>query len=314
MRNIHWTYAGQRRIIGLMVRDTNSRLGRDVVAVLGSGTSNQVGAAIGALAFPTIGPAGVVAVRQVVAAVALMTISRPPVRRLVWSQWWPVLVLAAIFSVMNLSLYVAIDRIGLGLAVTLEFLGPLAVALFGSRRRSEMMIAVGAAIGVYILILPDSSSDLIGVGLALLAAACWAGYILINRVVGTRLPGVQAPALASTISATLYLPVLVVLISQGRLVGMPLVYGLVAGVLSSTVPFAVDLKVLRSVPPRLFGILMSAQPALAALAGLVLLDQVMVMHEWIGMAMIIAANVLAVALANRRPVARPVPVLEPTGH
>lgn len=303
-----------RRIIGLMVRDTNSRLGRDVVAVLGSGTSNQVGAAIGALAFPTIGPAGVVAVRQVVAAVALMTISRPPVRRLAWSQWWPVLVLAAIFSVMNLSLYVAIDRIGLGLAVTLEFLGPLAVALFGSRRRSEMMIAVGAAIGVYILILPDSSSDLIGVGLALLAAACWAGYILINRVVGTRLPGVQAPALASTISATLYLPVLVVLISQGRLVGMPLVYGLVAGVLSSTVPFAVDLKVLRSVPPRLFGILMSAQPALAALAGLVLLGQVMVMHEWIGMAMIIAANVLAVALANRRPVARPVPVLEPTSH
>ncbi len=297
-----------------MVRDTNSRLGRDVVAVLGSGTSNQVGAAIGALAFPTIGPAGVVAVRQVVAAVALMTISRPPVRRLAWSQWWPVLVLAAIFSVMNLSLYVAIDRIGLGLAVTLEFLGPLAVALFGSRRRSEMMIAVGAAIGVYILILPDSSSDLIGVGLALLAAACWAGYILINRVVGTRLPGVQAPALASTISATLYLPVLVVLISQGRLVGMPLVYGLVAGVLSSTVPFAVDLKVLRSVPPRLFGILMSAQPALAALAGLVLLGQVMVMHEWIGMAMIIAANVLAVALANRRPVARPVPVLEPTSH
>ncbi len=303
-----------RRIIGLMVRDTNSRLGRDVVAVLGSGTSNQVGAAIGALAFPTIGPAGVVAVRQVVAAVALMTISRPPVRRLAWSQWWPVLVLAAIFSVMNLSLYVAIDRIGLGLAVTLEFLGPLAVALFGSRRRSEMMIAVGAAIGVYILILPDSSSDLIGVGLALLAAAYWAGYILINRVVGTRLPGVQAPALASTISATLYLPVLGVLISQGRLVGMPLVYGLVAGVLSSTVPFAVDLKVLRSVPPRLFGILMSAQPALAALAGLVLLGQVMVMHEWIGMAMIIAANVLAVALANRRPVARPVPVLEPTSH
>lgn len=294
-----------------MVRDTNSRLGRDVGAVLGAGTSNQIGAAMGALAFPAIGPAGVVAVRQVVAAVALMSISRPPVRRLVWSQWWPVLVLAAIFSVMNLSLYVAIDRIGLGLAVTLEFLGPLAVALFGSRRRSELLIAGGAAVGVYVLILPDSSSDLIGVGLALLAAACWAGYILINRVVGTRLPGVQAPALASTISATLYLPILIVLISQGRLAGLPLLYALAAGVLSSTVPFAIDLMVLRSVPPRLFGVLMSVQPGLAALAGLVLLGQVLVMHEWIGMAMIVAANVLAVALANRSPVTAPTPVLEP---
>lgn len=290
---------------------SNSTLGRDVGAVLGAGTSNQIGAALGALAFPAIGPSGVVAVRQVVAAVALMSISRPPVRRLVWSQWWPVLVLAVIFSVMNLSLYVAIDRIGLGLAVTLEFLGPLAVALFGSRRRSELLIAAGAAVGVYVLILPDSSSDLIGVGLALLAAACWAGYILINRVVGTRLPGVQAPALASTISATLYLPVLVVLISQGRLGGLPLLYALAAGVLSSTVPFAIDLMVLRNVPPRLFGVLMSAQPALAALAGLVLLGQVLVMHEWVGMAMIVTANVLAVTLANRRPVAAPSPALEP---
>lgn len=290
---------------------SNSTLGRDVGAVLGAGTSNQIGAALGALAFPAIGPSGVVAVRQVVAAVALMSISRPPVRRLVWSQWWPVLVLAVIFSVMNLSLYVAIDRIGLGLAVTLEFLGPLAVALFGSRRRSELLIAAGAAVGVYVLILPDSSSDLIGVGLALLAAACWAGYILINRVVGRRLPGVQAPALASTISATLYLPVLVVLISQGRLGGLPLLYALAAGVLSSTVPFAIDLMVLRNVPPRLFGVLMSAQPALAALAGLVLLGQVLVMHEWVGMAMIVTANVLAVTLANRRPVAAPSPALEP---
>lgn len=294
-----------------MVRTTESRLGRDVAAVLGSGTSNQVGAATGALAFPFIGPAGVVAVRQVVAAVTLMSISRPPIRRLVWSQWWPVLVLALIFSVMNLSLYTAIDRIGLGLAVTLEFLGPLAVALFGSRGRSELMIAAGAAVGVYVLILPDSSSDLVGVGLALLAAVCWAGYILINRVVGTRLPGVQAPALASTVSALLYLPVLVVLISQGRLAGMPLIYGLAAGVLSSAVPFAIDLKVLRSVPPRLFGVLMSVHPGLAALAGVILLGQIPAVHEWIGMAIIVTANVLAVTLAHRRPVEMSAPVLEP---
>lgn len=287
------------------------RLRRGVAAVLGSGTSNQVGAATGAMAFPLIGPAGVVAVRQVVAAVTLMTISRPQIRRMRWSQWWPVLVLAVIFSVMNLSLYMAIDRIGLGLAVTLEFLGPLGVALFGSRGRSEWLIALGAAIGVYVLILPDSSSDLLGVGLAMLAAACWAGYILINRIVGTRLPGVQAPALASTISAMLYMPVVVMLVAQGRLTGMPLLYALAAGVLSSAVPFAIDLMVLRSVPPRLFGVLMSVHPGLAALAGLVLLGQVPAAHEWVGMAMIVLANVAAVTMAHRTPVEEPTPVLEP---
>lgn len=293
------------------MREKNAKLGRGVAALLGSGTSTQVGAALGALAFPVLGPAGVVAVRQLVAAVALMALSRPSVRRLVWSQWWPVLVLAAIFSVMNLSLYVAIDRIGLGLAVTLEFLGPLAVALFGSRGRSELMIAAGAAAGVYVLILPDASSDLVGVGLALFAAACWAGYIMVNRVAGSRLPGVQAPALAASISAVLYLPVLVALISQGRLDGMPLLYALAAGVLSSVVPYATDLVVLRSVPPRLFGVLMSAQPGLAALAGLVLLGQVPTMHEWIGIAMIAGANVLAVTRANRRHSTAPTPLLEP---
>lgn len=293
-----------------MMAESDSKLGRGVAALLGSGTSTQVGAALGALAFPVLGPAGVVAVRQLVAAVALMALSRPSIRRLVWSQWWPVLVLAVIFSMMNISLYVAIDRIGLGLAVTLEFLGPLAVALFGSRGRSEMLIAAGAAAGVYVLILPDASSDLIGVGLALFAAACWAGYILVNRVAGSRLPGVQAPALAATISAFLYLPVLVVLISQGRLGGMPLVYALAAGVLSSVIPYATDLVVLRTVPPRLFGVLMSAQPGLAALAGLVVLGQVPAVHEWIGMAIIAGANVLAVTRANRRPSRVPTPLLE----
>jgi len=229
-----------------------------------------------------------------------------------WGQWWPVLVLAVIFSVMNLSLYVAIDRIGLGLAVTLEFLGPLAVALFGSRGRSDLMLAVAAGVGVYVLVLPDASSDPIGIGLALLAAACWAGYIVVNRVAGSRLPGVQAPALAATLSAFIYMPVLVMLVVQGRLAGAPLVYAIAAGVLSSVIPYATDLMVLRSVPPRLFGVLMSAQPGLAALAGLVVLGQVLALHEWIGLAIVATANALAVLLATPvRSLPVPAPVLEP---
>lgn len=271
-----------------------------VAALLASGASNQVGAALGAHAFPMIGPAGVVAVRQIVAAVTLLSISRPSVRRWTWIQWWPTLLLAGVFATMNLTLYTAIDRIGLGLAVTLEFLGPLAVALLGSRSRVDLLIALGAGAGVYVLVLPDASSDLVGIGLALVAAACWASYILLNRTLGTRLPGLQAPAVATSISALIYLPVLAALTSQGRLSGMPLMYAIGTGLLSSVVPYAVDLVTLRTVPPRLFGVLMSAQPGLAALAGLVLLNQVPAAHEWSGIVIVALANAAAVTIADRR--------------
>src|SRR5689334_2761104 len=113
--------------------------------MLASALGNQLGAAIGYRAFGAIGPAGVVAVRQVVAAAVLLPVARPPLRRMTWAQWWPALLLAAVFGCMNLSLYVAIDRIGLGLAMTLEFLGPLAVALAGSRSRLDLLIAAVAA-------------------------------------------------------------------------------------------------------------------------------------------------------------------------
>ena len=122
-----------------------------------SAFSNQLGAAGGSLAFPVIGPAGVVAVRQIVAAAILLPLVRPSVRALTRSQWWPVLFLAVVFGTMNLSLYSAIDRIGLGLAVTLEFLGPLAVALLSSRSRANMICALGAGAGVVAICRPQPS-------------------------------------------------------------------------------------------------------------------------------------------------------------
>src|SRR4051794_2436202 len=166
------------------------RRSRRGVALMATGAvANQSGAGIAAHAFDSIGPVGVVGVRQLVAAVLLMPVARPPVRRLRWSQWWPVLLLSLVFTCMNASLYLAIDRIGLGLAVTLEFLGPLVVALAGSRTRWDLLAAVVAGIGVYVLVLPGPATDLLGVGLGLCAAACWGSYILLNRVAGTRLPG-----------------------------------------------------------------------------------------------------------------------------
>lgn len=260
-----------------------------------SGLSSQVGAGAGAHAFLAIGPSGVVAVRQLVAAAVLLPVARPPLRRLTWPQWWPVLLLAVVFGVMNLSLYTAIDRIGLGLAVTLEFLGPLSVALLGARSRRDLLPALAAGIGVYVLVLPGPASDVIGLSLGLLAALCWAAYILLNRLAGTRLPGLQAPALATAVSALAYLPVLAVLVAQDRLSGMPLLYAVAAGVLSSVVPYAADLTALRDVPPRLFGVVMSAHPVLAGLVGTVLLGQVLVPREWVGIGIVVAANAAAVA-------------------
>src|SRR5687768_14718112 len=267
--------------------------------MLVSGASSQVGAGVGAHAFPAVGPAGVVAVRQLVAAAVLLPVARPRLRRMTWPQWWPALLLAAVFGVMNLSLYTAADRIGLGLAVTLEFLGPLSVALLGSRSRADLLTAAAAATGVYVLVLPGPSSDYLGIASGLVAAACWAAYIVLNRVAGTRLPGLQAPAVATGLSALAYLPVLALLVADGRLGGRTLVYAVTAGVLSSVVPYAADLTALRDVPQRLFGVFMSVHPVLAGLAGLVLLGQVLDLHEWAGMAMVVAANAVAVAAAQR---------------
>jgi inner membrane transporter RhtA len=266
--------------------------------MLVGGAGSQAGAGIGAHAFPALGPAGVVAVRQLVAALVLLPVARPPLLRMTWSQWWPALLLAAVFGIMNLSLYTAIDRIGLGLAVTLEFVGPLSVALLGSRSRADLLTAAAAAVGVYVLVLPGPSTDYLGVGLALIAAACWAAYILLNRTAGRRLPGLQAPAVATLLSAFAYLPVLWLLASQGRLTGLPLLYAVAAGVLSSVVPYAADLTALRLVPQRLFGVFMSVHPVLAGLAGLVLLGQVLQLHEWAGIVLVVTANAAAVAAAQ----------------
>jgi inner membrane transporter RhtA len=278
-----------------------SRVATGVATMVGSAASSQMGAAVGAHAFPAIGPAGVVAVRQFVAAAVLLPVARPDVRRMSWAQWWPTLLLGLAFGGMNLGLYIAIDRIGLGLAVTLEVLGPLAVALLGSRTRRDLWCAFGALAGVYVLVLPGPSSDYVGIGLGLVAAACWAAYILLNRLLGTRLPGLQGPALGTSVSALLYLPVAVTILAHGRWDGATIAYAVAAGVFSSVVPYAADFVALRRVPAPFFGLFMSVHPVLAALAGLLLLGQALDLHEWAGIAVVISAN--AVALTPRRPAA-----------
>ncbi|UNZ18457.1 EamA family transporter [Streptomyces sp. 891-h] len=263
--------------------------------MLASSVSNQSGAAIASVAFPAIGPVGVVAVRQWVAAVLLLAAGRPRLRSFTAAQWRPVLGLAVVFAAMNLSLYSAIDRIGLGLAVTLEFLGPLTVALAGSRRRLHLGCAVAAAAAVVVLVRPEPSTDYLGIALALLAAVCWGCYILLNRTVGERLPGAQGSAAAALVSGALYLPIGVAVLLHHRPTLTAAGCALAAGVLSSAVPFLSDLLALRRVPAQFFGVFMSVNPVAAALIGLLALDQHLPAVSWLAVLVIVAANTVAVS-------------------
>jgi len=243
----------------------------------GSAAANQLGAATAALAFPVLGPAGVVAIRQWVAGAVLLTTVRPRFTSFTRAQWRPVVALALIFATMNLSLYLAIDRIGLGLAVTLEFLGPLSVALLASRRAIDWGCALVAGTAVVVLARPQPSTDYVGIGLAVLAAACWAGYILVNRVVGVRLPGSQGPAAAAGLSALLYVPVGIWVLAS----------------------HPVTVVALRRIPARFFGVFMSVNPVFAALTGLVVLGQSLAFADWLAITAIVTANAVSVGGGRR---------------
>ncbi|MGA8456561.1 MAG: EamA family transporter [Streptosporangiaceae bacterium] len=270
-----------------------------IALMTGSALSSQLGAATAALAFPVLGPAGVVAIRQWVAGAVLLTSVRPKFRSFTGRQWRPVLALALIFATMNLSLYAAINTIGLGLAVTLEFLGPLAVALLASRRAIDLGCALAAAAAVVVLARPQPTTDYAGIGLALLAAACWAGYILVNRVVGERLPGSQGPAAAATLSALLYVPVGIWVLASHPVTAVALGRAATAGVLCSAVPMVTDLLALRRVPARFYGVFMSVNPVFAALVGLVVLRQSLQPADWLAITAIVAANTLALSAGGR---------------
>jgi inner membrane transporter RhtA len=271
-----------------------------IALMTGSALSSQVGAAIAVLAFPVLGPAGVVAIRQWVAGAVLLTTVRPKFRSFTGRQWRPVLALALIFATMNLSLYEAIDTIGLGLAVTLEFLGPLAVALLASRRATDLGCALTAGAAVVVLTRPQPTTDYAGVGLALLAAACWASYIMVNRVVGSRVPGSQGPAAAASLSALFYVPVGIWVLATHSVTVTALGRAATAGLLCSALPMVADVFALRRVPTRFYGVFMSVNPVFAVLTGLVVLGQSLQLADWLAIAAIVTANAVSVGVSADR--------------
>lgn len=274
---------------------TRRQRGVGIALMLTSSASNQTGAALGAMAFPAIGPVGVVAVRQLVTALVLTPIVRPRLRGLRGDQWMPVLGLVAVFSVMNLSLYAAIDRIGLGPAVTLEFLGPLTVAIAGSRRALDITCAILAGVGVVTLTNPGPTADITGIILGLLAAAAWGSYILLNRTLGQRLPGLHGTAVASLVTAAAWTPIAVVWFVSHTPTAAAIALALACGLMSSIAPYVTDLLSLRRVPTQMFGTFTSINPVWAALAGWLLLHQTLDLHEWTGIGLIVVSNIVASA-------------------
>jgi inner membrane transporter RhtA len=215
------------------------------------------------------------------------------------------LLLAAAFGLslaaMNFTFYESIDRIPLGAAVTCEFVGPLGVAVFGSRRPLDILWVLLAAFGILLLAAPSGSGlNAPGVILALIAGGWWAAYILLATRTGRAFPGGHGLALAMGVAAILILPVGIAQGGSGLLRPGVLATGLAVAVLSSLIPYSLEIEALRRLPAHVFGVLMSLEPAAAALAGLVLLGQVLRANEWAGMALVIVASAGATRFADER--------------
>ncbi len=235
----------------------------------------QTGASFAKMLFPAVGAAGATTLRLTLAALVLLALFRPWRYRLDAAQWRAVLLYGLVMGAMNLFFYAALVTIPLGVAVALEFTGPLAVALAGSRRPLDFIWIVLAVLGLGLLLPLGHFSgplDPVGVALALCAGACWAGYIVFGQKAGTG-GGPHITALGVSIAALLTLPFGIATAGPALLDPAIWPIGLAVALLSSAIPYALDMRALPHIPARLFSILMSAQPALAALSGLLILGE-----------------------------------------
>ncbi|MDT0378098.1 EamA family transporter [Streptomyces sp. DSM 42041] len=270
------------------------RLGA-VGLVCASALSLQFGSAVAALLFPRAGALGMVALRLVFSAVLLFAVCRPRLRGHSRTDWAAVVGLGVALGTMNTLFYQAIERIPLGAAVTLELLGPLALSVVAGRRALSLLWAGLALTGVYLLGASGFSDlDVAGVGYALAAGGMWAAYIVYNARTGARFPGADGLAIAMVVAALLSAP-LGVLSAGGALLD-PVVLGLGAAVavLSSGIPYTLELFALRRLPKSTFAVLMSLMPVAASAAGFLVLDQRMGWVQVLAVGLVIAASAGAV--------------------
>jgi inner membrane transporter RhtA len=264
-------------------------------------TTTQIGSALAKGLFDVLGPAGTALVRLVFAALVLLAVFRPRLRGRTAHDLRLVALFGLVLTGMNLSFYLAIERIPLGVAVTLEFVGPLGVAIAGSRRARDFLWVVLAGIGVIVLGGGGSAADPVGIGLALIAGCCWAGYIVVGARVGRRFEGGTGLAVAMAIGAVVLLPVGVFDAGPALLEPGLLLAGAGVALLSSAIPYTLELEALRRMPKRVFGVLMSTEPAVAALAGLLVLGERLAPSDWLAIGLVVAASAGAARAAPAAP-------------
>jgi inner membrane transporter RhtA len=261
------------------------------VLVLTGVASVQFGAAWAKTLFDEVGPGGAVLLRVAFAALILCALLRPSLRGRPATDWRLMLAYGFVLVAMNFTFYESLDRIPLGIAVTFEFVGPLGVALAGSRHALDLLWVALAAAGI--LLLSDFGTadlDALGVALALMAGGFWAAYILLAARVGRAIPGGQGLALAMAAGTIMLAPVGV---SQGgaELLSLSVLgIGAAVAVLSSVIPYALELEALRRMPSNVFGVLMSLEPAAASLAGFILLGEDLVAREIVAIGLVVAAS------------------------
>lgn len=283
------------------------------LAVLGSLVSITLGASLAKGIFQWVGPVGTTTLRLCLAALVLVVTMRSWRARPDAAGWRAVLVYGAVMAGMNVLFYLAIERIPLGVAIALEFTGPLTVAVLHSRHRRDLLWVACAVAGVLLLVprpAPGQAVALVGAAYALGAGVLWGVYILVGKRAGAAL-GSQAAALGVLVAAVIVLPTGLLLeprLHPDAWSTLPLwpVLGtaLVVAVLSSALPYTLEMYALGHIPARSFGILMSGEPAIGALMGLMLLAERLSLAQWLGIAAVIAAS-LGTTLSDRRTESEP---------
>lgn len=265
--------------------------------VLAGIVSVQIGAALAKNLFGTIGSTGTVALRLFFAAAVLLLVWRPRVR-LTRRAWAVIGAYGLVLGAMNVCFYLALADIPLGVVVTIEFLGPLAVAIGGSRRWLDGLWALLAAGGVVLLTEGRGDLNLTGILFALAAALCWALYILLSAALGRHTSDGGGLAIGMTLAAVLVMPI--GFADSGTALFEPwvLLVGLGVALLSSVVPYSLELEALRKIPPKVFGVLMSLEPAVAALVGLLVLGEILGPLQWVAVLLVVTASAGATRMAR----------------
>ena len=274
--------------------------------VLAGILSVQFGASVAKNLFPSLGAGGTVLLRLSVSALLLLVVARRSLRLLSRRSVGPVLMLGAVLATMNFTFYESLERIPLGVAVTVEFLGPLAVAVGGARRARDLLWALLALAGVLVLTdggsaLASGAIDPTGAGLAIAAGVCWAAYIGLTQRVGASLPGVSGLALSLLVGTVVVAPIGIAQAGTNLLHPGLLAAGAAVAVLSSAIPYACEMVALRQLAARTFGVLMSLEPAVAALVGLLVLGEGIGWTGWAGITLVCVASAGATRAAPTGP-------------